>query len=111
MELQSKLPAQTAIQTWKASLYEQRPYVDDFRSFQASGGSLEPPLQLIKLPGLPEVEEDILSAVDAGRLEKWHSLVEEAAAALLSPQVNLIRAVALDQPASYSAECTVLCIG
>ena len=75
------------MQTWKASLYEQRPYVDDFRSFQASGGEAESPLQWSDLPDLPKAQEDSFTAVDADCLKTWTTLLVDADAALLSPQV------------------------
>lgn len=89
LELQSKLPSERKLQLWKASLYEQRPYVDDFRSFQNSGGAPEEPLDWRDLSSTSSMSniDTNPSVTTEERLKSWQKLLEEKDAAFLSPQV------------------------
>lgn len=90
MNVQSQLGPETQLQTWRASLHEQKPYVDDFRTFQKASGNTEEPIDWKGLPDFPSVTDANPQASTEERFKAWLKLLREADAALLSPQVALI---------------------
>ena len=87
MELQRELPAEFQLHMWKASLHEQKPYTDDFRSFQQAVGSPEGPLDWEHLPAYPAKQDGSSCVMDQRQFDRWKQLLEKADSALLSPQV------------------------
>ncbi|BDA47584.1 probable pheophytinase, chloroplastic at C-terminar half [Coccomyxa sp. Obi] len=83
-EVSSSVPAGIQWRFWKASLFEDEPYTDNFREFQRLRGRPIPPHRApARLPGLP-------SGVPAGDLpsaEELHERLAQADAATLHPEV------------------------
>ena len=79
------LPDSMKIQTWKASLFQDEPYVDNYREFRQQRG---PPISPL---GAPEVLPGLPDGVDPGEIPSAEMLRESLAAAdlaLLHPEVR-----------------------
>ena len=85
-EATSGLPGSMNVTTWKTSLFQDEPYVDNYREFRRQRGPPISPLEAPEtLPGIPE-------GVDPGQLPTAEMLRESLAAAdhaALHPEVRL----------------------
>ena len=84
-EATAGLPEGVRIRTWKGSLFDKEPYVDNYREFQQRRGGPVPPLEApLSLPALPH-------GIAPGGLPTAEQLLQDLASAdctALHPKVS-----------------------
>jgi hypothetical protein len=91
-EAMAELPQDLEVTQWKGSLFEDEPYVDNYREFRKLRGAAVPPFEAPEtLPGLPK-------GLDPGQLptaEELRQNLAEADSAVLHPEVPLRQPAAM----------------